>query len=221
MMAFVMQQIVLCEKPSIQAESCAVQGNRIGINVAGTGVLGNQGSGIHVNRSNNLIGGTVAGEGNIIAFNLLRGIVIGSSSSLIKNRINRNSIFSNGSLGIDLGDNVVTLNDTGDADIGPNNLQNFPVITEARTNGSISGSLNSTANTTFRIEFYVNDDCDASGHGEGQTFLIAVNVVTDASGNATFSVNAGSLVLSKKITATATDPNGNTSEFSACRNVTQ
>jgi hypothetical protein len=69
-----------------------------------------------------------------------------------------NSIYSNVSVGIDLTDNnIVELNDVGDADTGANNLQNFPVLTSAVYNGSdtvISGSLNSNANTTYRIEFY-------------------------------------------------------------------
>ena len=42
-----------------------------------------------------------------------------------------NSIYGNGGLGIDLGGNGVNLNDPGDTDSGPNNVQNFPVITAA------------------------------------------------------------------------------------------
>jgi len=80
--------------------------------------------------------------------------------------------------------------------------------------------LNSAANTTFRIEFFSNDSCDESGHGEGQNYLEAITVTTDASGNVSFVHTLSSTVPGlKQITATATDSSGNTSEFSKCREV--
>src|SRR5260370_8299849 len=80
---------------------------------------------------------------------------------------------------------------------------------------TFQGPLNSTAGTQFRIDFFSNAICDPSGNGEGQTFLGSTNVTTDAacSGTFTFSVPNGS-VNGTIITATATDPNNNTSEFS-------
>ena len=143
----------------------------------------------------------------------------------INNPILSNTIFSNGNLGIDLAPNFgpptpggITPNDPGDADIGPNNYQNFPVLTSASVNGtntSVLGTLNSTANTTFRIEFFANSAADPSGNGEGQRFIGFANVTTDTSGNATLSAtNLPAVDSGSFITATATDPNGNTSEFS-------
>jgi hypothetical protein len=102
-------------------------------------------------------------------------------------------------------------------------LQNYPVLTTATTSGNmttISGTLNSTPNTPFRIEFFFNSACDPSGFGEGQFSIGSQNVTTDASGNATinftpsFAVSAGQF-----ITSTAADSSGNTSEFSNCRQV--
>jgi hypothetical protein len=158
------------------------------------------------------------------------GIVItdpGPSNSILSN-----SIFSNTALGIDLGSvhhqpDGITPNDAGDPDTGPNNFQNFPVLTCATSaNGqtNIQGTLNSLANTSFRIEFFANDACDSSGNGEGQTFLGFQNVTTvgnDAPINVTLPV---AVAAGKFITATATrlDAMGNpieTSEFSACRAV--
>ena len=77
--------------------------------------------------------------------------------------------------------------------------------------------MNSTPNTQFRIEFFANSACDPSGNGEGETFLGFTKVTTDASCNASFSFSApNSAVTGPIITATATDHNNNTSEFSAC-----
>ena len=59
-------------------------------------------------------------------------------------------------LGIDLDTDGVTPNDQNDADTGPNNFQNHPLlITVTPTNGlSISANLHSLANTAFIIEFF-------------------------------------------------------------------
>src|SRR5206468_12622172 len=134
--------------------------------------------------SNNTIGGisTTPGQnpGNLIAGNGGRGVNVTSVSTngIV---ILGNSIHSNGSLGIDLGNDGVTMNDSCDPDITPNNLQNFPVITNvlaAQGLVSISGTLNSTANTTFRLEFFSNTLGDLSGFGEGKTLLGSANVTT-------------------------------------------
>jgi len=76
--------------------------------------------------------------------------------------------------------------------------------------------LNSTANTTFVIEFFSNASPDSSGFGEGQTFLRSITVATDGMCNASFNNISFStnVPAGQWITATATDPNGNTSEFS-------
>ena len=76
----------------------------------------------------------------------------------------------------------MTPNDPGDTDEGANNLTNFPVLTAVA--GGVQGTLNSIPDTTFRIEFFGNTACDASGNGEGATFLGATAVTTDGTGNA-------------------------------------
>ena len=54
---------------------------------------------------------------------------------------------------------------------------------------SVKGTLNSTPDTTFRVEVFANDDCDPSGNGEGQAFVGANDsVATDANGDASFTV---------------------------------
>jgi len=195
-----------------------VQGNLIGLNALGTAPLANSLRGVAISSaSDNIIGGSQNGAANKIAFNGGPGVVVFSGTG---NALFGNSIFSNAGLGIDLGGNGVTPNDNCDADTGPNNLQNFPVITSVRADSvttTIQGTLNSTAGTQFRIDLFSNATCDPSGSGEGQTFLGSTNTATDGSCNGTFtlSIPNGS-VNGTIITAIATDPNNNTSEFSRC-----
>jgi parallel beta-helix repeat protein len=157
-------------------------------------------------------------QGNAIARNGGTGVEVLSGTG---KAILANAITANGRLGIDLGGDGVTPNDPGDPDVGPNRLQNFPVLTSVISTGSsttIQGTLDSTPNTTFHLEFFANDAADPSGFGQGQVFLDAATttVTTDAGGLASFSrtIPQG-LATSQFVTATATDPEGSTSEFSA------
>jgi hypothetical protein len=134
-----------------------------------------------------------------------------------------NSIHSNFGQGIDLNPNGVTPNELGDADTGPNNLQNFPVLTSVTNSGSnttMQGSLNSRPNGAYTLEFFANAAADRSGFGEGQTFLGSTMVTTDSSGNASFTVTLPVAVAAGQIvSSTATDAAGNTSECSQNRAV--
>lgn len=213
----------------LQSSNILIQGNYIGTDVNGTGDLGNGASGIFVQNSKDTIGGAVPGAGNLIAFNGKTDAGVSNSngiyliSSATGDAILGNSIFSNAGIGIDLpggGENsfFVTPNDSGDADTGANNLQNYPVLTSVTSgNGftTIIGTLNSMANTTYRIEFFANNSIGPSGYGEGQTFIGATNVTTDGNGNASFNFKAPQIAGIQRVTSTATDPSGNTSEFSA------
>ena len=210
---------------NVSNTGAVIKGNYIGVQADGATALQNNASGITIVSSagGTTVGGTAAGEGNVIAFNLSDGIQVTGGS--LNNRFSGNSIFSNGStapnLGIDLlGTDGVNANDAGDPDTGSNNLQNFPVLASVISGGAnttIQGTLNSTANTQFTVEFFANPACDASGNGEGQTFLGSTSVTTDGSGNAAISATlAVATSAGQAVTATATDPSGNTSEFSAC-----
>lgn len=201
-----------------------IMGNFIGTKADGVSPLKNAQAGIDFESgpTNNTIGGTASGAGNVIAFNPSCGILLFGSQT-INNTILGNSIHDSNGLGIDLvvSDLGVTPNDnnTGDVDTGPNNLQNFPVITSAVSNAgttTIKGTLDSAFSTQFRLEFFSNTAPNASGFGEGQTFLGFVNLVTDASGKAGFTFNVPTAnVIGSSFSATATDPAGNTSEFAA------
>jgi uncharacterized repeat protein (TIGR01451 family) len=230
-----------------------VQNNYIGTDVTGMHDVGNGSDGVILSfynqsgvlSSDNLIGGP--GTGNLIAFNAGDGVGVSTnptspldatidSNTIIHNHgsgvgispnahvlITRNSIASNGRLGIDLaGGNDppsgVTPNDPGDADTGPNDLQNFPALASAITAGgntTVTGTLDSSPGGTFTIEFFASTTANPSGYGEGQTYLGQATVTTDATGHGAFSAALPAVAAGQLLTATATDAGGNTSEFSA------
>ncbi len=126
-----------------------------------------------------------------------------------------NDIFGNGKLGIDLGNNGVTLDHSGGLLANkPNGYQNFPVLTLA-AGTTIKGTLNGAAGTTYTVQIFASPLADPSGYGQGRRFLQSFKVTTNASGNASFTETlASAFSKGQFVTATATDPSGNTSEFS-------
>jgi Ca2+-binding RTX toxin-like protein len=207
-------------------------GNFIGTDGSGNAPLGNAGDGVRIDRgaSANRVGGTAPGAGNVIAYSIGAGVSVNDAAST-GNSIRRNSIFQNVGLGIDLGDNGVTVNDPGDADTGPNDLLNFPVLTQATVAGSTL-MVSGLAPVGSDIDLYVADP-DVDGFGQGKTFL-GTFTVTGPAPSVTYGpkpfqgVNVGSdtanafaftlplppgLTSGSKITATANAFGGDTSEF--------
>lgn len=215
---------------------------------AGNYIVANGGSGIFISESTstgNLIEGNIIGDSGL--GNVHNGVMIGMDETSFAmgnivsvntisnnhgdgffaaggtgNTLTQNSITANNGLGIDLDPNGVTANDSGDSDLGANDLQNFPVITSATVAGgstTIDGTLNSIALAGFTLEFFSSASCDASGHGEGETFVGSAPITTDAAGDATFSLAFATDLTGRSVTATATDASGNTSEFSQCFNI--
>jgi hypothetical protein len=206
---------------TIQESSNAfIFGNIIG-GVPGDPVPNAQ-SGVSITESfGSVIGGPAPGQANTIRFNGGNGITVGGLAT--GQEIKENSIDGNTGIGIDLGGDGVTANDgPGDVDEGSNSLQNFPAIASAiRTTGTaVSGNITTTTAVTVVLRFFVSSSCDPSGNGEGETFLGSVNVVTNVDGLGVFNVSFSGGAVGQFVTATATDPNGNTSEFSACRVIT-
>jgi len=211
-----------------------IEGNWIGTDVSGEVHLGNTGNGILARGQQLAIGGVGDGEGNVIAFNGGAGVWVDFATfGIDQNSIRGNSIYGNGTangaggrstLGIDLQNQTgagLTLNDDQDADVGPNTNQNFPLISSAvsaRGDTTIEGSLNSTASTTFTIDFYSNTSCLGRPQGfiQGRTYLGSTQVTTNGSGNTAIDavLDGVTLEAGDVVTATATDPDGNTSEFS-------
>ncbi len=199
------------------ASRVTVQGNGIGLDGEGgaSPYAYNRGAGVWLtNSSDNVVGGAAPGQGNIIFGSSGDGVTVESG---IKNTIRGNSIYGNYGIGIDLGWDGVTLNDSAGHD-GANHFHNFPVITSASISADtlvVSGSFQSWPSETFLLDLYASDQANWSGHGEGQTYLGAVSVTTDADGLASFTATfSGFADETAFITATATDASGNTSEFS-------
>jgi len=128
-----------------------------------------------------------------------------------------NSIFNNTGLGIDLNNDGVTPNHVGFL-AGPNDFQNYPVITNAHGYAAttvVAGTLNSLANQTYFIDVYRSPAPDPSGYGQGKFYLGSVNVTTDGSGNGSFAcTNTAGNYSGQYVTTTATSAGGDTSEFS-------
>lgn len=196
-----------------------VFGNRIGIGPDGVEVRNNSQGVLVTSGTDNRVGGAQPGEGNVIAFNTGRGVGINNNVAHLRNAIRGNSVFANGSVGIDLGMNGRTANDAaGDQDTGPNRLQNHPDLTSAiagATSTRITGTLSTAPNASFTLDFFANGAADSTGFGEGQQYLGSSVVTTGPSGPATFEVDLPARATGRFITATATDAEGNTSEFGA------
>jgi parallel beta-helix repeat protein len=186
-----------------------IQGNYLGTSATGSGSLPNYKYGIQILGNNTLVGGTTTAAGNIIANSYDCGIVISKGTG---NSISHNSIYNNRGLGIDLGLDGPTQNDTGDGDTGANALMNTPVIIDISADRlTISGTLNSSATEPVTVEVFQNTAAHLSGFGEGQTFLGSATVSAG-----TWTLTLGTpLAANAVLAATATDADGNTSEFSA------
>jgi CSLREA domain-containing protein len=206
-----------------------VYGNIIGTKADCKTPLPNGGNGIHISESmNNFIGSPGLRAFNIIAYNGANGILVSQNATTYSyatsNKISANQIFSNALQGIDLAGDGITANDRDDADVGPNQLQNFPVLSDdAASNGSdLSISYTVPSGTRhaaypLRVEFFIAD-----GSRQGKVFLHAdqfTEMDSKSKGKVkqlSFKLPEGvSLTAGNKIVATATDAWGNSSEFAA------
>jgi trimeric autotransporter adhesin len=209
------------------ATGLTIRGNLIGRNSLNTATIGNTLNGVYLTGTTTgaVIGGTASNSANEIAGNSA-GIVINSPTAT-GNAFLGNYIYGHSGVGIDINDNGVTLNDPLDADVGSNDLQNFPLLYNAHSaNGDlvIAGELNSSANTNYRVEFFSSPLGNGVGYGEGNTYLGAISVSTNAAGNGYYTATLAGLAVpaNQRVTATSTvdlggGNYGSTSEFS--RNV--
>lgn len=207
------------------AFSNKIQGNWIGTDRNAAADLGIANEAIHIINAaaDNYIGGVNSGEGNVIANNSGVAVCVGAELSTPDeiagpgNAILGNSIYANG-FGIDLDPSGINTNDALDADTGPNDLQNSPELSNVNVGTDdihIEGVLKSAAGTTYRVEFFTNEALDANDLGQGQQFIGYTDITTDANGDGAIDITFSTEVTpGYYVTATATDPDNSTSEFS-------
>jgi hypothetical protein len=207
----------------ISSNNNVVQGNYFGTDITGANDRGHTSSDavqLINGASNNRIGGTGAGEGNLIAFTKSgrHGVSVQSGSG---NAVLGNRTWSNAGLGIELGNNGVSANDGARTGGAANLLMDHPVFTTATLGGNtlmVTGYVGSAPNqATFanaRVEIFESDS-DASGYGEGRAYLGFLTADTIGNFSGVLDVTGKGLLVGEKITGTATDASNNTSEFGA------
>jgi titin len=198
-------------------------GNTIGSAAGGSLIAGNTGAGVVITDSGTT--GNVV-QGNTIVSNSGDGVLLAASGNTIGKPLGGsalagNTIQSNGGYGVNnqgtqnpvLSDSIVGntlggIHNSTFVEPAPSLTSVFVATNLTIINGSITGSP--VRNGTLTLEFFTSP----SGN-QGQTLFYETTVTTDGLGNASFSfrlnfaINRGQLV-----TATSTDPNGNTSQFS-------
>jgi hypothetical protein len=190
---------------SINAGSTANQivGNTIGLNLANSAAVPNQYSGIVLfdGAQANVIGGITFGNANLIAGNLSDAVSVFDPATT-GNSVQGNSMFGNSGVGIGL---YSAANNSA----VPPSLSSASVTTVT----TVSGSLNSAANSAYQLDFYSSPAPASSA--QGRTWLGSRQATTGAGGSVSFTMTFGALVpAGRVITATATDSAGNTSEMS-------
>ncbi len=209
------------------ANAGAVQGNRIGTDATGTKPLPNAFYGIEIAAPGpGLIGGTAAGEGNVIAFNGGPAVYVNASAGGW--RIAGNATFDNGDKGIALAPGPLPLaNDAQDADAGANARQNFPLIdsiTLSPTSVRVQGRIESGPSRSLVLDVYASrPPVRPVSLLQGEVYLGAApaTITTDAQGKASFDVTLPVTTTPNLwVTATLTDVTGcavaacgDTSEF--------
>ncbi|GAB5536217.1 MAG: hypothetical protein Rubg2KO_24660 [Rubricoccaceae bacterium] len=220
----------------LSGDSNRVHGNYVGVGFDGM-ARPNSGVGVEIRDGSegNLIGGTEEGEGNAIAFSGRDGVrVLDSTDGSIqpartdRNAILGNAIYANDGEGINLCQtnssvrcDEATANDATDEDDGPNRWQNHPLIESIGiTDGTVLQATYHVptapehAAYPLRVEFFLADDM-----GQGQIFLghdtyTEADYTAGGDKTASFSLRAP-YVTDGLVIATATDAEGNTSEFGA------
>jgi len=195
----------------------------------------NTGSGVViVDSSDNRVGGLVPSARNVIEGNGGPGVRISGVGS-IGNAILSNGIVRNAGEGIDLESDAP--GGSAERGPGPNNLQPPPVLKSvsfspgdpgSKAEVVVEGLLEGDSAATYRVELFATtarpavpttgpagNQRDVRSLPEGERFLASLEVIAGEDGKAGFQFHLPRGVHSRDtITATATDRNGNTSEFS-------
>ncbi len=182
---------------------------------------------MHVMGSDNVV------VNNHIYANHANGIVVtqyeDDNVTTLRTTISKNSIYNNSGIAIDLdqshggsGDNPLGDGVTANNGTKENTLQNedmdYPIFTFANIigttltlNGYIGSGTDQNIFANATVEVYKVED-DGDGNGEGRYYLGACS--SDSDGNIfNCRITTSLIAEGDKVTATATDGSGNTSEF--------
>ena len=208
-----------------------IEGNYIGVGADGTTALGNAGWGVNINSASlNIVGdvnfgGGPTGLGNLIENNTTGGVVVNTGSN---DGIVSNDIYQNGT------GPGISLTNGGNTGVKP------PTLTAVQFGAGltrITGTFSGQKNTFYTIQFFSSATANASGFGDGQTYLPGTGGATDDlvirtnnTGTAKFNttIPTGN-IIGQFLTATATQgglglfsaSTYNTSTFSNAFQVTQ
>ena len=150
----------------------ALMGNLIGTDITGQLPLGNEIDGVTItDSSGNTIGGIASVAGNTIAFNTDAGVHVVSGNA---DAIESNSIFSNGTLGIQLDGS------SNDGIVAPALSAALPDTALIST--EIDISYVGLPNSAYLIQFFSTPGAVAQGRVEGETYIGATSLRTDATG---------------------------------------
>ncbi|MCL4177683.1 MAG: hypothetical protein KJ072_08025 [Verrucomicrobia bacterium] len=222
------------------AQRNQILGNAIGVGADGTTARGNGADGVRIEAASNdnRVGGLqanasfvlVAYGGNVIANNSGAGVLVtGYGGNSVRNSIQANSIYGNGGLGIDLSrdlpaDGVTLRSGLGGLRSGPNHSQAMPELGPYFAGLHAEGYVRSgdvhEIGKYVTVDFFTSSAVDGSGYGEGRSFLGSLPLNQAEEGVFDFKSNTHEAYLlftptaGDYLTATATDPDGNTSEFS-------
>ena len=179
-----------------------IQDNWIGTTRDGKTALGNNGWGVNyggANTSGNIV------KGNVIANNFDGGV----NDPFKQNKtVDPNSIIGNDGPGIY-------------TDGTYNGSPDVTSATVSNGNMTIQGTLSSTPNSSFILEFFGDENAVTPGDEQGEVFLGTITVTTDANGNAAFAPTFNSVYGNYvSATATGTGATGYTSQFSAYVSIT-
>ncbi|OFY87976.1 MAG: hypothetical protein A3F72_08375 [Bacteroidetes bacterium RIFCSPLOWO2_12_FULL_35_15] len=207
-----------------QSDSNTIYSNKIGVAADGSSALPNKGAGIIISKASkyNKIGALY--KENIIAHNDTVGIAIADTGTVF-NTISANQIYGNGMMGIDLYPWGVNNNDATDSDNGSNERMNYPLIQNVFLDWqtgitTISGTIDCASYggpTGITVELFKSNGTNMFNHGDATAYL-GNTIVADGSGNWNF--NCTGITTSDMVTATATDLQGNTSEFAQNSGIT-
>ncbi|HEY5298240.1 MAG TPA: M12 family metallopeptidase [Verrucomicrobiae bacterium] len=179
-----------------------VQGNTIGLDAANRAAIPNDYAAVvlYSGTTSNLIGGVTPGAANLISGSTADGVQV-LFAGTTNNTIRGNSIFNS------VGNGILLYQ-------GGNNNLAAPALSSAAvtTDTTVTGSYNGTSGATYQLDFYA--DAPPAFSAEAMTYL-GSTTITGTGGSTSFNANLGTrLPLGRAVTATATDPAGNTSQLS-------